>query len=372
MNLPKEAYIKNVKQLIDHGNMALRQAAVDIVEHALTAADPYTAIEKLIHLEDERLSVGEVTFNLTNYERIFILGAGKASRRIAQALEDILGDRISGGLFVLKQGDLVDLKLTEVIYAAHPIPDQQSYQGAKALLEMAQSFSEKDLVIAGITGGSSALLALPADGISLEDLQKVNEILLLSGANIYQINAVRKHLSRIKGGLLAQEIMPATLINLTVSDAVGDALDYITGPTVADTSTFDDARDVLNMHNLWDKFPSSVSEYLKKGEKNQETPKSFEGMPLHSFIVVPGDAACVAADQRARELGFNSMIITSMLTGEAKEAGSVFASIGHEMSAYGRPFCSPGALIGGGENVVTIGEEDRGEGGPNQIGRAHV
>jgi len=286
VNLPKEAYIKNVKQLIDHGNMALRQAAVDIVEHALTAADPYTAIEKLIHLEDERLSVGEVTFNLTNYERIFILGAGKASRRIAQALEDILGDRISGGLFVLKQGDRVDLKLTEVIYAAHPIPDQQSYQGAKALLEMAQSFSEKDLVIAGITGGSSALLALPADGISLEDLQKVNEILLLSGANIYQINAVRKHLSRIKGGLLAQEIMPATLINLTVSDAVGDALDYITGPTVADTSTFDDARDVLNMHNLWDKFPSSVSEYLKKGEKNQETPKSFEGMPLHSFIVV--------------------------------------------------------------------------------------
>ena len=365
MDLQKEFYVQNPEQLTNHGNVTLRQAAVDIIEHALKAADPYTAIEKSVHLDDHWLSVGDLQFNLEEYERLFILGAGKASRRIAQVLEDILGDWITGGLFVLKHGDMANLKQTDVVYAAHPVPDENSYQGAKGLLDLVNSFSEKDLVISGITGGSSALLALPPDGINLEDLQRVNEILLLSGADIYQINAVRKHLSRIKGGLLAKEILPATLINLTVSDVVGDALDYITGPTVVDTSTFDDARNVLDKLDLWAKFPASTCDYLRFGGDAQETPKSFEGMPLYSFIVVPGDAACVAADKRAKELGFNSIILTSMLTGEAKEAGSFFASIGRELSTFGRPVGSPCAMIGGGENVVTIGEEDRGDGGPN-------
>jgi len=229
VDLQKEVYFKNAEQVTNHGNVTLRQAAVDILEHALKAADPYSAIEKLVNLDDHWLSIGDLQFNLEKYERIFILGAGKASRRIAQVLEDILGEWITGGLFVLKHGDMANLKRTEVVYAAHPVPDENSYLGAKGLLSLANSFSEKDLVIAGITGGSSALLALPPEGISLEDLQRVNEILLLSGADIYQINAVRKHLSRIKGGLLAKEILPATLINLTVSDVVGDALDYITG-----------------------------------------------------------------------------------------------------------------------------------------------
>jgi hydroxypyruvate reductase/glycerate 2-kinase len=365
VNLQKKIYIQNPGELTDHGNVALRQATVDILEHALTAVDPYTAIEKLVHLDDHWLSVGDLSIDLKQYERVFILGAGKASRRIAQVLEDILGDWITGGLFVLKHGDTADLKRTDVIYAAHPVPDENSFQGAKGLLSLAKSFSEKDLVIVGVTGGSSALLALPAEGISLEDLQQVNEIILLSGADLYQNNAVRKHLSRIKGGLLAKEILPATLINLTVSDVVGDALDYITGPTVVDTSNFDDARAVLDKLDLWKKFPASACEYLRNGGKDQETPKNFEGMPLHSFIVVPGDAACIAADLRAKELGFNSMILSSMLTGEAREAGSFFASIAQEISTFGRPLEPPCAVIGGGENVVTIGEEQRGEGGPN-------
>jgi len=261
VDLQKEVYIQNAEGLTGHGNVALRQAAVDIMEHALTAADPYTAIEKLVHLDDHWLSVGDLQFNLEEYERLFILGAGKASRRIAQVLEDILSDWITGGLFVLKHGDMANLKQTDVVYAAHPVPDENSYQGAKGLFDLANSFTEKDLVIAGITGGSSALLASPAEGISLEDLQRVNEILLLSGADILQINAVRKHLSRIKGGLLAKEILPATLINLTVSDVVGDALDYITGPTVVDTSTFDDARNVLDKLDLWEKFLGKVARF---------------------------------------------------------------------------------------------------------------
>ena len=173
MDLQKEFYVQNPEQLTNHGNVTLRQAAVDIIEHALKAADPYTAIEKLVHLDDHWFSVGDLQFNLEEYERLFILGAGKASRRIAQVLEDILGDWITGGLFVLKHGDMANLKQTDVVYAAHPVPDENSYQGAKGLLDLANSFSEKDLVITGITGGSSALLALPPDGINLEDLQRV-------------------------------------------------------------------------------------------------------------------------------------------------------------------------------------------------------
>lgn len=362
----KGTYIQNVEQLTSHGNSKLRHIAVEILEYALASADPYQAIGRLVDFEEPLLKISDQVFDLDEYERLFILGAGKASRGIAQALEDMLGDRITGGLFVLKHGDEVDLTQAEVIYAAHPIPDEYSYQGAERILSMAETFTEKDLVIAGITGGSSALLALPPEGISLEDIQKVNQILLLSGADIVQINSVRKHLSRIKGGLLAKEIFPATLINLTVSDVVGDMFDYITGPTVPDTSTFEQARRVMERYELWEVFPPSANDYLRDGKDELETPKSFKGFPLHSFLIVPGDAACVGAEKRAQELGFNTMVLTSMLKGEAKEAGSFFSSIGQEILSFDRPLGKPCVIIAGGENVVTINSGDKGEGGPNQ------
>jgi glycerate-2-kinase len=336
------------------------------MEYALAAADPYVAVDRLVHITDEQLAIGNLRLDLRNYERIFILGAGKASRGIALALEDKLGDRISDGVFVFKHGDDVSLRHARVVYAAHPIPDEGSSLGAQMIMDMADTMTEKDLVFAGITGGSSALLAAPVEGVSFEDIKKVHELLILSGADIFKINAVRKHLSSIKGGWLAEKILPATLINLTVSDVVGDQLDYITGPTVPDTSTFDDARCVMDEYGLWDICPSSVIEYMRRGGRAEETPKSFDGLPLHTFLIVAGDAACVAAEKRARELGFESTILTSLLRGEAKEAGSFFASIAHEISTFGRPISSPCALVAGGENVVTIGSDERGVGGPNQ------
>ena len=245
-----KVYLRNRDILTSHGNIALRKAAVEIIEHALQAADPYTAVRRLVQLDGHLLSVGDLVFNLKLYERIFVMGAGKASLPIAQALEDILGDRISDGLFVLKHGSRADLNRTKVIYAAHPVPDENGHKGAQAMMEMAEGFAKNDLVFAGISGGSSALLPLPVEGVSLADKQRVNQVLLHCGADIIEINAVRKHLSRIKGGWLAKAILPATLVNLTVSDVVGDPLDYITGPTVPDTSTFDDARGVLNRYEL--------------------------------------------------------------------------------------------------------------------------
>jgi glycerate 2-kinase len=359
-------YIQNLSQLISHGNEALRKAAAMILDHALAVSDPYKAVHHSLRLTGDKLSISDLTIDLQDYERIFILGAGKASGGIALALEELLGDRICDGVFVFKYGDVVNLAHARVVCAAHPIPDENSYRGAEEIMSLAGTFTERDLVFAGITGGSSALLALPAADITLEDIQTVNQLLLLSGADIVQINSVRKHLSRIKGGLLAKEILPATLINLTVSDVVGDMLDYITDPTVPDTSTFDDARRVLDQFDLWHDFPKSAAEYLLRGEEEQETPKDFSGLPLHSFLIVPGDAACVAAQEKASQLGFGAMILTSMLEGEAKEAGSFFAAIGREITTFGRPLSPPCAIIAAGENVVTIGSNDRGSGGPNQ------
>ncbi len=362
----ENSYIKNRSSLTTHGDEELRTAALDIIDHALQAADPHLAVNRWLKLNGDVLSVGELAFNLKDFERIFVIGAGKASRRIAQALDEILGDWITDGCFVLKYGDEILLDHLRVIYASHPVPDENSLLGAAALMELAKSCTERDLVIAGISGGSSALLALPVPGVSLDDLKEVNQTLLLCGADIFQINSVRKHLSTIKGGWLARAILPATLINLTVSDVVGDALDYITGPTVPDTSCFDDARKVLDEYRLWDGLPYSAVEYIRHGGQSNETPKSFKGLPLYSFVITPGDAACIGAYERAVELGFNSAIITSMLEGEAKDAGAFFAAIAKEIRHFGRPLESPCAIIGGGENVVSIRDGKIGEGGPNQ------
>ncbi len=340
--------------------------AIEVIEHGLRAADPYPAVKRLIHRDGDALTVGDLSLNLREFERVFILGAGKASGGIARALEEILGDRLTEGLFVLRYGDEIELGRTRLIHAAHPVPDESSLRAGKELMRLASGFTPRDLVFAGITGGSSALLCLPQDGISLADKQRVNELLLLSGADIFQINAVRKHLSRIKGGWLAKAILPATLVNLTVSDVVGDALDFITGPTVPDTSTFADARSVMDEFALWERFPPAAARHLREGDETRETPKAFDGLPLFSFIVVPGDAACVAARKKAQALGFHAQILTTSLEGEARESGAFFSAVAREIALHGRPFSRPAALIGGGENVVSIGGDACGAGGPNQ------
>ena len=359
------AYVRNWETLTQHGNIGLREQAVDILNYGLAAADPYRATKHLVTLDGSQLKIGDLSFNLRNFDRVLVFGTGKATLPIAQALEEILGDKITGGLVVLKKGNTADLKHIQVIYGAHPVPDEEGHRGAQLMYQMAGECTSKDLILAVITGGSSALLPLPAEGISLEDKKKVNELLLFSGADITQINTVRKHLSRIKGGWLAKRILPATLVNLTVSDVTGDALDYITDPSVPDTSTFDDARQVMDEYELWDKFPPSASRYLREGGLEQETPKDFNGMPLHSFIVVGSAASCLGAADHAEALGYHPMILTTFLKGEAKDAGTLFASIAKEIVVSDRPIARPCVVIAGGENTVTILGE-YGLGGPNQ------
>jgi len=362
------AYVKNTDQLLSHGNIDIRKAALEMIEYALAKADPYGATKALVSIQGDILRVGALKFDLTKYKHIYLLGAGKATYPIARALEDILGDRISGGVVVGKYGQQGILSRAELRLASHPIPDESGFEASQKALDLAARTQKDDIVFGCITGGSSALLPFPAEGITLEEKKVVNKLLLSCGANIVEINAVRKHLSQIKGGRLARAIHPqAQLINLTVSDVIADPLDYITDPTVPDTSTFDDAKATLTKYDLWSRVPDSVSRFLNMANPELETPKEKDlaGYNRHDFIIVKSDKACMGADEKARELGFNSMILSTMLEGESKELGRTFAAIAGEIALNQRPLTPPCVVIGGGETTVTI-DSDVGKGGPNQ------
>jgi len=360
--------VQNAAELLSHGNRELRKAALDIIEYALAGADPYKATRALVEVQDDTLAVGDLRFDLSPDRRIFLLGAGKATFPIAKALEDILGDRITNGVIVCKYGQRGTLSRSNLHLAGHPIPDESGLEASHKALALARQTRPGDIVLGCVTGGSSALFPLPVDGVPLEDKKTVNKLLLNCGANIIEINAVRKHLSQIKGGRLAKAIHPqANLINLTVSDVIGDPLDYITDPTVPDTSTFEDARATLTKYDLWEKAPASVAGFLKTAGPEQETPKEADlaDYNRHDFVIVKGDAACEGAAEKAKALGFNTMILSTMLEGESKELGRTFAAIAREILRNHRPLTPPCAVIGGGETTVRI-DGNAGDGGPNQ------
>lgn len=362
------SYIKNRKQLLSHGNIKTRKAALDIIDHALANADPYKATCRLVRVENHFFTVGKLRFDLNHHKRIFLLGAGKATFPIAKALEDLLGERITDGVIVSKYGQEGKLSRSRMYLAGHPIPDEAGFAASREALFLARQTQPDDIVFGCVTGGSSALLPFPVKGVSLEEKKHVNTLLLTCGANIIEINAVRKHLSQVKGGRLAYAIHPqAHLINLTVSDVIGDPLDYITDPTVPDTSTLDDARTTLTKYDLWEKVPLSVKKFLTAAESGQETPKASDLAKHHryDFIIVPGDAACEAAAEKAKALGFNTMILSTMLEGESKELGGTFSAIAKEIMLNQRPLNLPCAVIGGGETTVKISGK-AGTGGPNQ------
>ena len=361
-------YIQNLDELISHGNIKLRRLALEIINHALNKADPYLATKELVHLHGDFLEVGGNSLDLKKQGKIFLLGAGKATFPIAKALEEIIGNRIADGVIICKYGQSGALDHSRLYLSSHPIPDEAGLDAAHEALALARATREGDIVFACVTGGSSALMPYPVEGITLEEKKLVNQLLLTCGANIIEINAVRKHLSRIKGGWLAKAVHPkAHLINLTVSDVIGDPLDYITCPTVPDTSSFEDARRTLDKYELWDKVPASVAAHIKTGDPTLETPKEkdFAGHLLDTFIIVEGTAACEGAAEKAREMGFETMILSTMLEGESREVGGMFAAIGKEIIMNKRPLKAPCVIIGGGETTVKIIGK-AGRGGPNQ------
>ena len=358
-------YIKNKEELTSHGEVTGRGTVIDIIEHALLAADPYTATINLVHLHGNILNVDNLRYDLSKRGKIYLFGAGKATFPIAKALEEILGERISDGVVILKEGQEGTLERVRMREASHPLPDERGFMAAKEMKSLAETAQKGDLVFCAITGGSSALAPFPAPGITIEEKRRVHELLIYSGATIREINAVRKHLSQIKGGKLALSIFPAELINLTVSDVTGDPLDCITDLTVPDTSTFEDAIRVLKKYDLVGKIPKSALEYLLNATPEMENPRNFDGMPVHTFVIVKSKVVCEAASNRAKELGFAPMILTTTFEGESREVSHIFTGMAREIKTYGRPLTTPCVVIAGGETTVTI-SGNCGKGGPNQ------
>ncbi len=352
-------------------NRRAREIALNAIEKAFNTADPRSLIRSKVNLSEDTLRINGKDFNLSVFQRIFVVGGGKASGSMAEALEEILGDRIEDGLIVVPKGTAKLYKTERIRFheGSHPIPDESSVEGARRILEIAERAEEDDLVICLISGGGSSLMCMPRPEISLEDKKKITELLLKSGANIHEINAVRKHISSFKGGMLARKAYPATLISLILSDVIGDNLDVIaSGPTVPDSSTFKDAIEILRRYGIWDEAPSSIRRVLSDGGVGRigETPKP--GDPIFSrvfnFILGNNRLASLAAVHELKRMGMNTLFLTSLLEGEARDVGLMLSTIALEINLSGNPVEKPAAIVLGGETTVTV--KGDGIGGRNQ------
>ncbi len=347
----------------------MREQALQIFQAGLQAVDPVEAILRHVTLNDNVLRISDRQFNLEDYDRILVVGAGKAVAPMAKAVEDLLGNRISDGVIVVKDKHGLPLKKIKVREASHPVPDERGVQGTEEILSLVETAGKRDLIICLISGGGSALLIAPVHGISLEDKQNATKLLLACGATIHEFNAVRKHLSRAKGGRLAQMAYPATVTSLILSDVVGDDLDVIaSGPTVPDSSTFDDAEQILKGYGIWDQLPPTVRDHLAKGTSDQieDTPKSDNAAFQQCSQVLVGTnlQALKAAGQEAQQLGYHPLILSSKVEGEAREVARFYAAIASEVLSSENPLKPPVCVLAGGETTVTLTGDGRG--GRNQ------
>jgi glycerate-2-kinase len=365
--------IKNRAELISHGFIEGRQKVLDIAEHTLRHVDPRAAVRHYVKLEGNRLQVGEDVFDLNKVNKIYAIGGGKATYPLAVGLEEILGDRISDGFIAIKKGQkqpffetMGTLSRIRVAESAHPIPDETSLAAGKEIWQIAEKAGQGDMIFCLMSGGVSAQCVYPVEGISLDDKVTINQLLVHSGADVTEIMTVRGHLSRIKGGRLAPQMLPATVISLTVSDEKTDSMKWNTDWASPDSTTLTDAERVLKKYGLWQKVSEQVRDYLSNPTPEKETPKSFSDVPLYYCMVVKTRALWEAAAQRSEEIGLTPLLLTTLLNGESREVGRTIASIANEIKLSGNPLHPPCALIATGETAVRIQGTVSGQGGANQ------
>lgn len=356
-----ETYEAKLKQMRKH--------ATSIFDAALRAVDPEEAILHHLKRNGNSLEIGERALNLNHYDRILVVGAGKADAPMARALEAILSERITDGVIVVKEGHGLPLAHIQIREAGHPVPDQRGIEGTEEVLSLVTDAREDDLVICLISGGGSALLVAPVPGVSLEDKQEVTRLLLACGATIHEINTVRKHLSRAKGGGLAHLAHPATMVSLILSDVVGDNLDVIgSGPTIPDSSTFRQAKQVLKAHGIWDQAPESVRQHIESGVNGSiaETPKPGDiAFQKDAWELVGTNLqALMAASEEAEKAGYRPLILSARVEGETREVAKVHMAIAKEVALSGHPVSPPACILSGGETTVTL--QGKGKGGRNQ------
>lgn len=347
----------------------IRRDARSIFLAGVDAVNPKNAVKKHLCLRENLLIAEDVKYDLNRFENIYVIGAGKASAAMAQAVEELLGEKINSGLVNTKFGYGLPLGKVQLIEAGHPVPDEAGFRGAQKIVQLLEKTGEKDLVIFLISGGGSALFPYPAERLSLEDKQNVTKTLLEVGASIHEINALRKHLSLVKGGRLARFAFPSTLISLILSDVIGDDLDTIaSGLTVPDKSTFGDCLHILDKYHIRDRVPPAVNEVIEKGARGEieESPKPGDPVFERTQNVIIGSniQAVQAAEKKALDLGYNTLILSTFIEGETKDVANVHAAVAKEILSSGNPIARPACVISGGETTVTI--HGKGLGGRNQ------
>lgn len=348
----------------------LREAAARICRAALRAVDPEAAVLRLAQRRGDRLLIGPLDFELDRFDNIWVIGAGKAAAPMARAVERVLRGGLAGGLLVTKYGHGLPLRKLELLEAGHPLPDRNSFAAGERMTAFVRgSVGPRDLVLCLLSGGGSALLAAPAEGLEWQDKAACTELLLKAGASIHDLNAVRKHLSAIKGGGLARLLPRAEVVSLILSDVVGDDLDTVaSGPLVPDPTTYADCLAAIDRLGIRDALPRAVLRRLKRGAAGRiaETPKpgdpSFR--KKENVIIASNARACTAAARAARRLGYHTAVLTSRGTGDTAESARFHMAVAQEVVAEERPVRRPACLISGGETTVQV--KGRGKGGRNQ------
>ncbi|MBI4908051.1 MAG: glycerate kinase [Acidobacteria bacterium] len=350
-------------------NRKLRKDALAILRAALKAADPVEAVARHLSVDGHSLHVGRQRYSLEMFQRVFVIGAGKASAAMAVAVERALGRRIHSGLINVKYGHVARLRRIELNECGHPVPDEAGVAGSRRLAAMVDGAGEGDLVICLVSGGGSALMPAPAEPITLAEKQETTRLLLACGATIHEINTIRKHVSSLKGGQLARAAYPATVVTLILSDVIGDNLDVIgSGPTAPDSSTFSAALAILRKYAILDRVPPAVRERLEQGLEGRiaETPKpgAKELSRTQNVIVGSNRLAVAAAKKHASSLGYRALVLSTAIQGETRDIAGMHAAIAREVRDSGQPLRAPACIISGGETTVTL--RGQGKGGRNQ------
>src|SRR4051812_27389607 len=355
--------------LADPNSRDRRALVTRVMQAALTAVEPGEAVRRALRRNGDRLTVADKSYDLSAYERVIVVGAGKASAPMAAAVEEVLGERVVDGLVVVKHGHTHPTRTVQLREASHPIPDQSCVDGTAELVSLLGTTGPRDLVVVVLSGGGSALMLLPAEGISLGDMQRTTDLLLRGGATINELNTIRKHLELAKGGGLARLAAPSDVLALVLSDVVGNPLDVIaSGPTVPDTSTFAETCAIVERLGVMDRLPQTVANRLKAGRAGgiPDTPKP--GDPLfervQTVVVASNELAAEAAVRQAESEGLSALLLSTYVEGEAREVAKVVAALAREEAARNNPLARPACLVLGGETTVHV--RGSGVGGRNQ------
>ncbi len=370
--------IRNASALLATGDRVSRQIVLEIADRTLQRLDSYTRMREMMSLEGDILKIGERQWDLRAKRNVYLFGAGKACNHMAMAVDHTLGDRLTAGIAIVKILEESDhFNKTEVVVGGHPLPNDVGFEASKRIIDIVDLAGPDDLFICVISGGSSALMSCPVEGISLQDEIDTTDVLLKSGAGIYEINAVRRHISALNGGMLAKRIQDrgAEMIGFGISDAVGSPATgdirkpyaaYKSTPIGPDATTLDDARATIVNYDVADRLPRSVVDYLMNAGPDKETPKAF---PQHTYFLLNTlPDSCLYARDVAQDMGLQSIILSSFLEGESRDAGTFMASLAREIQAYGNPIKPPCVLLSSGEVTTRILDNAviKGHGGPGQ------